>query len=558
MAFANYRGFASINKVEDQPDGTIKVYGIASSGARDSAGEIVHPDAMKAALPDYSKFPALREMHQPLAAGRTLDAYVDEDGVTQIEAHVVDPIAVTKVKTGVYAGFSIGGKVLKRDPDDRTIITGLRLAEISLVDAPCNPEATLNMWKADMSDYNPSGDEVVAKAKEMAKAAGRKAFKDYLYHAREELIAIHKADAADQDDETDEELEEAGDVAEGLDQALNGEGEEAGKAAQSEPLTDPAAALTEALAKANQIVAPTEPAAEAEPVHDLHKSAAALRMIVAKAEGDLLHKGLYTVARLAQVIDSVADVQQSVTYEAQYEQDNSPVPAALAANVAALCATLVQMVNEETAEILAAYSAQGIDLDFDAGGLSEGDDDDVFQYAASIVDLVKADTHLMEKAGSRHNKTDAALVQEVHDKAVALGAHCNESELQHQGAEEDHGKALLVAENDRLAKALADAAPKVEELAKAFNDKITGLTDELSDMRKRLDQVESEPAAPKTGVLRTVTKGQDISPGNVESPAEGTQLTAEEFQKALDALPERERGEVLVKIALGRPYRINP
>jgi hypothetical protein len=87
-----FRLFGTIAKVEEQDDGTIKVFGIASSGSRDAAGEIVLPDAMKTALPDYSLFPALREMHQPLAAGKVLEADVDDEGTTNIIAHVVDPL----------------------------------------------------------------------------------------------------------------------------------------------------------------------------------------------------------------------------------------------------------------------------------------------------------------------------------------------------------------------------------------------------------------------------------------------------------------------------------
>ena len=45
---------------------------------------MVLPAAMKAALPDYARYPALREMHQPTAAGRTLEATVDDDGATRI------------------------------------------------------------------------------------------------------------------------------------------------------------------------------------------------------------------------------------------------------------------------------------------------------------------------------------------------------------------------------------------------------------------------------------------------------------------------------------------
>src|SRR5262249_1385983 len=77
---ARMRLFGELTKIEDQPDGTLKVYGVASTGARDDAGEIVLPAAMQAALPAYARYPALREMHQPTAAGRTLEASVDDDG----------------------------------------------------------------------------------------------------------------------------------------------------------------------------------------------------------------------------------------------------------------------------------------------------------------------------------------------------------------------------------------------------------------------------------------------------------------------------------------------
>jgi hypothetical protein len=121
------RIYGEITKIEAQDDGTIRVEGVASSGAVDDVDETVLPEAMKAALPGYMRFGALREMHGLSAAGATLKAEVGEDGVTRIQAHVVDPVAVKKVQLGVYKGFSIGGRVLARDPADRNIITKLRL-----------------------------------------------------------------------------------------------------------------------------------------------------------------------------------------------------------------------------------------------------------------------------------------------------------------------------------------------------------------------------------------------------------------------------------------------
>lgn len=142
-----FRRYAEISKVEPQDDGTVKVYGYASSGSVDSDGEVISPAAMKAAIPDYMKFGAVREMHGPSAAGTAIEAKVEEDGRTFFGAHVVDPIAVKKVIAAVYKGFSIGGKVTGRDDVNKSLITGIKLIEVSLVDRPANPDAIFTMVK---------------------------------------------------------------------------------------------------------------------------------------------------------------------------------------------------------------------------------------------------------------------------------------------------------------------------------------------------------------------------------------------------------------------------
>ena len=141
--------YAEIAKMEAQDDGTVKVWGYASSEAVDSDGEIISAEAMKAAIPDYMKFGAVREMHGSNAAGTAIEINVENDGRTFFGAHIVDPVAVTKVKTGVYKGFSIGGSVTARDELNKSQITGLKLTEISLVDRPANPDAVFTCFKAD-------------------------------------------------------------------------------------------------------------------------------------------------------------------------------------------------------------------------------------------------------------------------------------------------------------------------------------------------------------------------------------------------------------------------
>src|ERR1700730_16731016 len=149
------RLYGAIQKVEPQDDGTVRVYGIATSEALDEQGEIVRADAIRAAIPDYMRFPALREMHQLSAAGTTLEAEVCEDGTTRIVAHVVDPIAVAKVRNQVYRGFSIGGRGTRREAGHPNTVTGLVLNEIPLGDRPANPEAIFDCWKAAMPSDAP-------------------------------------------------------------------------------------------------------------------------------------------------------------------------------------------------------------------------------------------------------------------------------------------------------------------------------------------------------------------------------------------------------------------
>ena len=140
--------YGSIQKIDAEQR---MVFGYASTEAVDMAGEIVLKSAIEAALDDYLEFANLREMHQLSAVGTTEEASVDDKGL-YIGAKVVDDIAWGKVTSGVYKGFSVGGKTLARDPNNKKIITKMLLTEISLVDRPSNPEARFDVWKAAGAD----------------------------------------------------------------------------------------------------------------------------------------------------------------------------------------------------------------------------------------------------------------------------------------------------------------------------------------------------------------------------------------------------------------------
>lgn len=201
--------YAEIAKMEAQDDGTVKVWGYASSEAVDSDGEIISAKAMKAAIPDYMKFGAVREMHGSNAAGTAIEINVEDDGRTFFGAHIVDPVAVTKVKTGVYKGFSIGGSVTARDELNKSQITGLKLTEISLVDRPANPDAVFTCYKAD----KPKADEEADKGeddKPSDKSAEEEG--DKPKDGNKEPEAEDKDDKDDKDDDKEDETEKSASV----------------------------------------------------------------------------------------------------------------------------------------------------------------------------------------------------------------------------------------------------------------------------------------------------------------------------------------------------------
>jgi len=146
------RIFIPILKKDDDKK---EVYGYASSERLDSQGEIVEKDAIVKALPGYLgdvdpmtgkfRFGNVREMHQPSAVGKAIKIKVDEKGLF-LGAKIVDKNAWEKVKEGVYAGYSIGGRIIKKIGNR---IKDIRLSEISLVDRPANPDAIFSMIKID-------------------------------------------------------------------------------------------------------------------------------------------------------------------------------------------------------------------------------------------------------------------------------------------------------------------------------------------------------------------------------------------------------------------------
>jgi len=208
--------YAEICKVDDEKR---MVYGYASTEALDVQGEIVTKQAMAAALEDYMRFANIREMHQPSAVGVAKSVEMDDKG-TFISAHVVDDSAWSKVKAGVYKGFSIGGKAIEKVDN---VINALRLTEISLVDRPANPEALITLWKADAPT---TSDEETA-VTELAQLLDQGAI------TPQRLVALAKADVAPVATTNGQEAEDANEPQEALEKAAGEEIWDAGQALQA-------------------------------------------------------------------------------------------------------------------------------------------------------------------------------------------------------------------------------------------------------------------------------------------------------------------------------------
>ena len=347
--------YSPLTKAEENEDGTLTVEGIASAETVDATGETVLASAMEAALPDFFAYGTgnLREMHQLSAAGTVDVAEVNDEGLTRITATVVDPVAVLKCKSGVYKGFSIGGKVLARDPKDRKVITKIKLVEISLVDRPCCPEAKIEVWKAESegTSMDPETEGAAAPEPVTQPVPAPAAAPTVSVPAAETAKAVPAPVEAS--------------VAE---------------LAPSAPVVEPPAEVPPAAAVASEpapvaVETPAppegEPAADEAAKADAVEPAAptalaralaavdALEGAVTKAAGgEDLAKGMYTVRSFADVLSSIAYIVSDLKSEAEFEGDASPVPAKMQAWLLAGVPLFKEMAAEEIDELVARVTAQ--------------------------------------------------------------------------------------------------------------------------------------------------------------------------------------------------------
>lgn len=427
--------YFEINKVDEEAR---MVWGYASTTSVDAQGETVTKAALEAAWDDYMQFANVREMHQSWAAGVVKEYEFREDGVF-IGAHIVDDGAWAKVKAGVYKGFSIGGKKLPGGYDPLTkTISSMKLTEISLVDRPANPGSLIEMYKADTLENDM--DEAQLKELQDLLTKGEITPGALLELVRDSVAKRNSQPVEGQQDPTI---------------AQNTEGQQAPQGDVTKVDTPPAAAAQA-----------TEPVKVA-----IQKAFGAL------GDKDAIQKGLYDVGRLAELVQSLSWLQSGCTYEAETEGDNSPLPAKLAAAVAALGQVLVEMATEEVSELVAALK------------LPEG------TAPLEMMNAVVANAMPSEPI----QKVDGGTAQEPQDDTVLKGL-----------------VGMTAAHDEELKKVLASVASTssaMEDLRKS----VEASNKELTELRKRFDAMPSRPKA----ALHAVNKSDDgdpllSQPGQVE------------------------------------------
>ena len=143
--------YVDILKYNKNDDGTLTVYGKATSDALDIDQQICDNDWLSKAVPEWFKSGGnIREQHSAIAAGVATEYEQKGDGF-YVEAKIVDPSSIKKVEHKVLKGFSIGIKGPRVIRDNKAangrIVDG-QIVELSLVDRPANPTCQLVLAKS--------------------------------------------------------------------------------------------------------------------------------------------------------------------------------------------------------------------------------------------------------------------------------------------------------------------------------------------------------------------------------------------------------------------------
>lgn len=498
--------FARLTKV-NEADRTIE--GVIASEAVDRSGEVFDYEKSK---PNFIRWSSelgkatggknignVRAMHGNVSAGIT-KAMDFDDASKQIvvKAEITDDNEWNKVLKGNYTGLSIGGRYAEKWKDETLGKTRYAAdpSEYSLVDLPCNPDATFTVVKVDGAQEmhkfeNTTDSESLAKWVEtltdeqretLAKIAkrptvdpkeGKDKYGDVKFadpenkkypidtaaHIRAAWSYIHMPKNAAKYSSADASKIKAR-IAAAWKEKIDAKGPpEAEKFAE---------AMLQKLAKRESA----------------QVLAQAARSILGEAD---LAKGLYTVAVFANLLEQLAAITDGTVYETEAEGDDSKLPEQMAAALKPIAAAFLAMAEEETNEAL-------------HGQLN---DDASLELAAR---------NEMNKRGAKHSAATKEHFKAMREHHKAIGEHLDalQAEPDTDDDADDDAQKLAKAATD-LQKVTAER----DELSKAF--------DEVSEMLKTLL---AQPA-PTKGVVRAVDKTGDTGADDLNKIDEKPVLKAD-------------------------------
>jgi hypothetical protein len=201
------RVFLPITKVDAEKR---IVYGTVTAEVLDKSGEMLDYVSSKPFFESWSdgfkvatggkSLGNLRVMHTSKACGKLTDlVFDDNEKRVECAAKVVDDAEWAKVEEGVYTGFSIGGRYVRRWEEEGVNKFTADPVEVSLVDNPAVPIATFTMVKAGGIEeqvafkiWQPTNEEIATKATALAKAAKDQDWSKYIEPARLELVKEHE------------------------------------------------------------------------------------------------------------------------------------------------------------------------------------------------------------------------------------------------------------------------------------------------------------------------------------------------------------------------------
>lgn len=476
MTVDNMQLFVRLLKVDEA---TRTVSGVIANEAVDHAGEVFDYESSKEHFAKWSSELAkatgglsvgnLRVMHGNAVAGKLNELTLDDvNKAIPVVAEVVDDNEWNKVLKGCYTGFSIGGKYAKKWDDPAlgkkryTAIPN----EVSLVDLPCNPEATFTVHKADGSDdlrkFVTSADPDAADPANAPDASVEVIYAD----------TVNKKYPLDTDENVRAAWAYIAPAAEDSDVRKAVRAEFAKRF--GEPAALPGCDKADALADA--VVAGVLVKLNAGDVFATN-AVAAMR----KAKGlPELSKGMYDCSSLCCLFRELGWQVSDAKWEADSEGDGSAVPEMLLNVLRDLGQALIAMVQEEVAESIALYSSEP----------------EIIMLAKPNEDLEKAmpEGERLAKANADYETLLKAVLGE-------LGGNDGDD----LAAVAKSLRKQLTDANDGLAKAHA-AIHEQNGALNTLSKSLADLKKKYSDAEQTIAKLKSTPAEASTPVLKAIGK----------------------------------------------------